>query len=76
MRDATGQLPDGFHFLRLLRSIIRSASFRQVSRDLGKSHDLALGILDSVDHDACPELALVLANPPTFGFEFAGLGSD
>ena len=76
MRDAAGQLPDRFHFLRLLRSFIRGASFRQVSRDLGKSHDLALGILDRVDDDACPELARVFANPPSFGFEFAGLGGD
>ena len=76
MRDAAGQLSDPFHLLRLLRSLFGGPAFGQVARDLGKSHDVAFGISDRVDDDACPEPALVLANPPSLSFEFARLGGN
>ncbi len=43
MRNATGELADAFHFLRLTQPLLGGAPLRQVARDLGKSHQVALG---------------------------------
>src|SRR6185312_4798178 len=39
----------------------------------GEADQLALGITDRVDHDACPEALAVLADAPSFGFVAASL---
>ena len=46
----------------------------QVTRDLGKSDDLAFRIPDRIDHDASPEPAAVLSHAPAFRLVFSGFG--
>ena len=71
--DAAGELTDAFHFLRLAKPLVGRAPFGQVARDLGKSDDLALRVPDRVDHDAGPEPASILADPPAFRLVLAGV---
>src|SRR5262245_37281319 len=76
VRDAAGQLTEGFHFLRLrelfvgaFERFLRIALFRDVPRDLGKADKFAELVADRVDDNVGPEQGPVLAHAPRFGLE-------
>ena len=80
MGDPPSKLADRFHLLgleQLLTSLLeRSRRFPllgNVTSDLGKADDTAEIVLDSVEDDACPEAAAILALAPTFLLETAML---
>src|SRR5262249_57385073 len=72
------QLSDSFHFLRLIQLIsrriellLRLTLLGDVARDLGKSQELPLRIMDGANDDIGPEGNSALSQPPTLGFVFA-----
>ena len=71
VREAAGQLADGFHLLRLAKLLLDRALLGQVARDLGEADQLARVVADRIDDHASPEPRAVLAHPPAFGFEAA-----
>ena len=75
MGDASGELTDRFHFLRLdegglglFERLLLFALFGDVTRDFGKTDQLSVLVLDWVDDCIGPELAAVLADPPSLTF--------
>ena len=69
MRDAAGEMADGFHFLRLdqsfpgsLQLFFRLLALGNVASYLGEADERPLRVLDRVDHDVRPELRAVLAD--------------
>jgi hypothetical protein len=72
--DTSGDLADAFHFLSLVTPLFGRFALGQVTRDLGKSDDLAFRIPDRIDHDARPEPAAVLSHAPAFRLVFSGVG--
>ena len=75
VRDAAGELSDGFHllrlhqlFARLLQLQLRLAPFGKIAGYLGKTDEPAVVIANRIDHRIGPELRAVLAAAPSFQF--------
>ena len=69
VRDAAGELADALHLLGLPQLLLGGPPLGQVARDLGKADQLALAVVNRIDHHARPEPAAVLADPPTLGLD-------
>ena len=75
VRDPAGQLAERIHllrfgqlFLHLLEGGLRFAALGDITRDLGKSGQHTLIVMDGVDHHAGPEERTVLAYAPALRF--------
>ena len=74
--DAARELTNALHLLRLPCSFLDRTPFREVTRYLGESQQLAMLVLDRIDNGAGPKPAFVFAYPPSFSLIFACLRSD
>jgi len=54
-----------------LEAVLRLFSLGEVSGDLGEANEFAGRTADWVDNDIGPEAGAVLADAPTFAFEFS-----
>ena len=83
MSDATRELADRVHFLRLeqrvpglFESEVRLPAFGDVASDLGEADELADVVIDRVDDHIGPETLAALADAPAFLLETPLPGRD
>src|SRR5262249_44779375 len=83
MRDASGELTDGLHFLRLKQllsgqteSLIGCPPLGDIAGDLCERDPLTSVVVDCVDDDTRPETGSVLADLQHLIFEFTTSRSD
>src|SRR6266851_2443925 len=83
VRNAACELAERFHLLRLGELLLRPferrlslLSLSNVARNLHEADKRARLVADRLDHDACPELALVAPHTPALHGIFAFVGGD
>ncbi|MNN03379.1 hypothetical protein D3C81_1160670 [compost metagenome] len=83
MGDATGELADGLHLLRLeqrftgfLQRLLRLVGFGDVAGDLGKTEQCAGVTTNRIDHHMSEKPRAVLAHAPALVLEAALAGGD